>query len=151
MLRCAGKKLPSSGSARQHLSITIEKRRRHGVHLRVSGAPSSLSAAPRRISPKLRTGGTNLADYEPPADLLELKRAFLAAEVKRREVGQAMPAPTAVAAKEAELSDEERQAWKDACDESGRLASEIHRHPWWETVDNRYDADMQLLKLAKAD
>ena len=91
-----------------------------------------------------------MADHEIPDDLLELKRAFLAAEDRRREVGLAMPAPTAVAAKEADISDEERQAWKGACDESARLVEEIHRHPWWETVDNRYDADVQLLKLAKA-
>lgn len=91
-----------------------------------------------------------MADYEPPADLLELKKAFIAAEERRREVGLAMPAPTAVAAKEADISDAERQAWTNACEESARLAGEIHRHPWWETVDNRYSADMQLLKLAKA-
>ena len=90
-----------------------------------------------------------MAEYEIPGDLLELKKAFIAAEAHRREVGLAMPAPTAVAAKEADISDEERQAWQSACAESGRLAEEIQRHEWWATVDNRFDADMHLLRLAK--
>lgn len=92
-----------------------------------------------------------MAEYEPPADLLELKRAFLAAEALRAEVGKALPAATDVAAKEADIPEEQRQEWDQACAESTRLAVELHRHPWWGSVDNRHEADTQLLKLAKAE
>ena len=87
--------------------------------------------------------------YEPPAQLVQLKRDFLAAEERRREVGQAMPAPTAVAAGEATITEDQREAWQAACAESARLAEAIHRDDWWGTVDNRHSADMALLEAAK--
>ncbi|WP_424533584.1 hypothetical protein ACOZ38_24940 [Sphaerisporangium viridialbum] len=62
-----------------------------------------------------------------------------------------MPAPTAVVAGKAEIPEEQRQEWHAACVESARLAEEIHRHSWWDGVDDRHSADMQLLKLAKAE
>ncbi len=90
-----------------------------------------------------------MAEYQPPAGLLQLKKDLLASEAARREIGEAMPAPTAVAAGEAEIPDELRRRWDDACAESARLAVEINRHPWWDTVDSRHAADVALMELAK--
>jgi hypothetical protein len=70
-----------------------------------------------------------MADYDIPHDLLELKRAFLA--------------------NEASLSGLSGEEWQQAYQRSQDLALELHRHPWWETVDNRYQADMALLKAAQ--
>jgi hypothetical protein len=89
--------------------------------------------------------------YDLPADLLALKRDFLAAENRLAELRQTHPAPTAVAAGDAELSDEQRVEWAATMDESRRLAEEIHRHAWWSQVDNRHSAWMALQKAAKED
>jgi hypothetical protein len=88
--------------------------------------------------------------YDPPADLLSLKRNFLAAEEHLAELRQTHPAPTAIAAREAELTDEQRVEWAAAWDESRRLAEEISRHAWWAQVDNRHSAWMALQQAAKA-
>lgn len=87
--------------------------------------------------------------YDPPPDLLKLKQDFLAAEQKLAQLRQTHPAPTAIAALEAELSDEQRLEWAAAFDESRRLAEEIHRHGWWGKVDNRHSAWMALQQTAK--
>lgn len=87
--------------------------------------------------------------YDPPADLLELKRDFLAAEIRLAALRQAQPAATAIVAGEAELTDEQRVEWAAAMDETRRLAEDIHRHPWWAGVDNQHSAWMALQKAAK--
>ncbi|MEU4576591.1 hypothetical protein [Nonomuraea sp. NPDC023979] len=86
--------------------------------------------------------------YEPPADLLDLRKAFVATEAQLANLRQAHPSPTAIAAGEAELTDEQRVEWAAALDESRRLAEEIHRHSWWATVDNRHSAWMALQSAA---
>lgn len=86
--------------------------------------------------------------YDLPPDLIELRRDFLAAEETLRQLGAAQPAPTAIAAGEAELSDEQREEWDAAQAEAQRLAGEIHRHDWWDGVDNRHDAWMALQQAA---
>lgn len=83
-----------------------------------------------------------------PPDLVQLRRAFLAAEEHLRQLGAAQPAPTAIAAGEAELSDEQREEWQAAHEKTRDLAGEIHRHDWWDTVDNRHDAWMALQQAA---
>lgn len=70
-----------------------------------------------------------MADYDIPDDLLQLKKDFLANEA-------AMPG----------LSGEE---WQQAYRRSQDLALALHRHPWWATVESRYDADAALLRAAK--
>ena len=91
-----------------------------------------------------------MADYDLPPDLVQLRRDFLAAEEELRKIGAAQPAPTAVAAGEAELTDEQRAEWQAAFQEVRRLVAEINQNPWWETVDNRHHAWMALNKAAKA-
>ena len=91
-----------------------------------------------------------MADFDLPPDLIELRRAFLAAEEHLRELGAAQPAPTAIAAGEAELTDEQREEWQAAHDKTRDLAGEIHRHPWWGTVDNRQSAATALDEAAKS-
>jgi hypothetical protein len=82
--------------------------------------------------------------YDPPEDLLRLRRDFLAAERRLSKLGKAMPAPTAVAAGEAEVPDEQRQEWWTVQAECRRLAMGIQTHSWWATADNRQKAWMAL-------
>lgn len=90
-----------------------------------------------------------MATYDLPEDLLAMKRDLLAAQARLEEIGNAIPAPIAVAAREAEISDEQRTEWWAVHEESMRLSEEIHRHPWWGQVDNRHDAWAHLQKIAK--
>ncbi|MDP4501092.1 hypothetical protein [Nonomuraea turcica] len=89
-----------------------------------------------------------MVDYEPPSDLIDLRKAFLASEAMLAELRQTHPAPTAIAAGEAELSDDQRVEWAAALDELRRLAEEIGRHAWWAQVDNRHSAWMALRRAA---
>jgi hypothetical protein len=73
--------------------------------------------------------------YDGPDDLLELKRAFLAAGIRLQELN----APEAY----------DRAAWDEVHAEQQRLALELHRHPWWAGQENRHKADMELLAAAK--
>lgn len=71
--------------------------------------------------------------YDLPEPLIALKRDFLAAETRLAELGQ----------------DGTREEWQAAYQECQRLAGEIDRHPYWQTVDNRHSAWMALQQAAK--
>lgn len=83
-----------------------------------------------------------------PPDLVQLRRDFLAAKQALHDLGASMPAPTAVATGEAELSDDQRAEWEAAHARSRDLAGEIHRHPWWGTVENRQEGRQALAAAA---
>jgi hypothetical protein len=67
--------------------------------------------------------------YDPPEDLLRLRRDFLAAG-------------------EAEVPDEQRQEWWAVQAECRRLAMGIQTHSWWASVDNRQKAERALRDAA---
>ncbi|MEU8151810.1 hypothetical protein [Nonomuraea sp. NPDC048901] len=78
-----------------------------------------------------------MADYDPPADLIQLRRDFLAAEARLSAAGREMPSHAAVAAGEAEpATEEQREAWRALDAERRRLAVAIQEHPFWGTVDD---------------
>jgi hypothetical protein len=89
-----------------------------------------------------------MSDYDLPPDLLQMRRDFLATEKLLSELGKAMPAPTAVAAGEAEVPDEQRQEWWAVQAECRRLAMGIQTHSWWASVDNRQKAERALRDAA---
>ena len=82
--------------------------------------------------------------YQPPPDLIQLRKDFLDAEQRLREVGASHPAPTAIARGEAELSDDQRAEWDTAQGRVRDLAGQIHQHEWWSTVGNQHDARTAL-------
>jgi predicted phage gp36 major capsid-like protein len=87
-----------------------------------------------------------MSDFD---DLVELRRAFVAAEERLFAAGRALPPHAAVVAGEAEAaSEEQRQAWRAAQDECRRLAVQIQTHPWWATVDSRQAAERALRDAA---
>jgi hypothetical protein len=75
--------------------------------------------------------------YEFPEDLLQAQRDFYAAEARVHELVDAMPSSVDVANLEAEVSDEQREALEAARATRMDIVMTLHRHPWWETVENR--------------
>lgn len=69
-----------------------------------------------------------VADFDVPADLVQLRRRFLEADAARAGDGPAA-----------------QQAYRDAQD----LAEAIQDHPWWGTVESRFKARMALIAAAK--
>lgn len=93
-----------------------------------------------------------MADYELPDDLIEAQRAFYEAEKRCQELVDAEPAPTAIAALEAELSDEQRQALAAAREERLQAVEVLHRHRFWRDVQagDKMKVQAKLREAAKA-
>lgn len=75
-----------------------------------------------------------MADYDIPDDLLALQRAYDQADARVQEL----------------VDGDDREALKAARAERLRLVEELHRHPFWSSVDNRHSADMALKKAARS-
>lgn len=73
-----------------------------------------------------------MADYDIPDDLLELQRAYDQADARVQEVLYG-----------------DREALAAARQERLAAVEALHRHPFWETVDNRHSADMALKQAAR--
>lgn len=71
-----------------------------------------------------------MADYNIPRGLLAIQRRFLEAEARTAE---------------ATTPEDFQKAFKD----QQQAAIDKHRHPWWETVDNRFKADMALREAVR--
>ncbi|GAA1264398.1 hypothetical protein Psi02_64230 [Planotetraspora silvatica] len=91
-----------------------------------------------------------MADYDIPSDLLDLQRAYFAADQRVQESGEGFPSAIDIANQEAEISDEQRSALIEARAARLDLVSELYRHPWFDTVDNTHEARMALRKAARA-
>ncbi|MEV8634944.1 hypothetical protein AB0395_25145 [Streptosporangium sp. NPDC051023] len=91
-----------------------------------------------------------MSDYEFPADLLELQRAYWAADARVLEVTEALPPSPAIVAGEAEISEEQRAELAEAREQRLRALEAMNNHAWWATVPTRYAAWMALQKAAKA-
>lgn len=74
---------------------------------------------------------------EPPADLIQLRRAFLAAEAHHVEVCAQTPAGAE--------ADEQHKVQEMASFAAMRdLSLLIFVHPWWRTAGNRVEAEKAL-------
>lgn len=93
-----------------------------------------------------------MADYELPQDLIDAQKAFYAAEERCQELVDAEPSPVSVAALEAELSDEQRQALAAAREERLQAVEALHRHPFWATVEvgDKMKVQAKLREAARA-
>jgi hypothetical protein len=86
-----------------------------------------------------------MTDTALPPDLIQLRRDFLAAQQRLHAAGQALPPYTAVAAGQtAPASEEQRQEWRAAHDESRRLALQIDQHQYWAIAEDRKAARTAL-------
>ncbi|MDN3354845.1 hypothetical protein [Actinomadura sp. DC4] len=66
--------------------------------------------------------------FDVPPDLVQLRRDFLRADAARAGEGEAA-----------------EQAYREA----QRLTEAIGDHPWWATVENRFEARMALLDATR--
>jgi hypothetical protein len=73
-----------------------------------------------------------MADYDIPADLLQKRADFVAAQAELSALGRAASS-----------------AWLDAQAKCRDLAVEIQEHAWWGTVDNRQKAEKALREAAE--
>jgi hypothetical protein len=95
-------------------------------------------------------GGIVVADrYLPPQDLVDLRNAFLRAEQQCAAIAKEAPRPLAIARGIAAIDEELRRRGDRARAERARIVEQLHRHPWWDTVDNRVIAERELWKVAR--
>lgn len=90
-----------------------------------------------------------MADYDPPADLLKLKRDYFAADARCQELTDALPSNVDVLEGRAERDEATMADLTSARSDRMELVEQIHRHGWWKEVDNRHSAWMALQKIAK--
>lgn len=90
-----------------------------------------------------------VADYDFPDDLLQLQRAFDAAEERCVELAAALPSGMEIAEGTAgdiaEQQDELQQERANRLD----LVVKLQGHPWWEASGNRFQAKEALRKAAR--
>lgn len=80
---------------------------------------------------------------EPPADLIELRRRFVAAEAEHTRLCR-----DATAEQDRDPAYQARVT--EAFNASAELAAAIADHRWWQTVPNRVDAEPVLRAAARA-
>jgi len=88
--------------------------------------------------------------YVFPEDLLQALRDFLAAEVQIKQIVDKMPSSVDVINLEAEVGEEQQQELDAAREAQMDAVMRMHRHEWWGSVENRYDAGLELRKAAQA-
>jgi hypothetical protein len=76
-----------------------------------------------------------VADFDFPSDLLELQRAFFAAEAAWEQAGASGDAEVIAAA---------YQRTQD-------VVMALHRHPWMNATENRYEARMALRRAVQSE
>jgi len=94
---------------------------------------------------------TSTEPTDPPADLVQLRVAFLLADAACAKARDLEPSGSDIAKGLAVISDEVRAIVKAANDERMRITLAIHRHPWWSTVPNRVVAEGEMRKIAAAE
>lgn len=83
--------------------------------------------------------------YTVPGDLIALKQAWREAVDLCGRLAQALPMSSDVLAGRATVTQGQKDELDAARVDQRRLVLEIHRHPWWATVDNRQFADRALV------
>ena len=90
-----------------------------------------------------------VADYDFPADLLQLQRDWYAADARCEEIGAAHPRAADVVAGTAQVSEAQHQELKQARAERWALTEQLQGHTWWGKVDDRLAAKAALRKAAR--
>src|SRR5260370_28612791 len=92
-----------------------------------------------------------MADHDIPADLIDLKRAFLAADRRCAELAERLP-PNFDAVGSfvlAEVPVELARGLEAARAERLRIVLAKAAHPFWDGVDNRALADLEVTRAAE--
>lgn len=93
-----------------------------------------------------------VTDTEIPADLIQLKREFIATDAELAALSKAMPSGRAIIAGEATEDPADRARWNVLHDRRGTLAEDIHRHEAFKGLSqvDRYKLDEAASKAARA-
>lgn len=89
-----------------------------------------------------------MADFDFPADLLELQRAFNEADAECERISDALPSATAIL----DGADVDYTELDLARAKRLDLAVRLQQHPWWQSLEpgERVNAKFALRKAAKA-
>lgn len=91
-----------------------------------------------------------MADFDFPTDLLELQRAWYAADARCEEVAASHPSARDVVAGVAEVTEEQQAELAQARAERLELAERLQRHPWWLEAGDVFAAKQALRAAARA-
>lgn len=93
-----------------------------------------------------------MADFDFPADLLDLQRAWYAADARCEEIAASLPRAADVVAGVAEPTDQQRDELAAARAERLRLSGALLGHGWWVTVEakHRLEAKAALRDAARS-
>lgn len=91
-----------------------------------------------------------MPDYAFPNDLLDLQRAYNAADARCHEIGNTLPGARAIVEDGLDVDFTELGNSRAARLE---LAVQLQQDPWWKTIDkgDRVNARLALKKAARAD
>lgn len=90
-----------------------------------------------------------MADYDFPPDLLDLQRAWYAADARCEEISAALPRAADVVSRHAAPAAEQEAELAEARAERLRLTQALQDHTWWATVDDRLAAKAALRLAAR--
>jgi hypothetical protein len=90
-----------------------------------------------------------MADCTFPPDLVQLQARFFALDAEAERLAAVLPSGIAVLAGEAERDVAGEQALNAVREERGQVVLDLNRHPFWRTVDNRFNAGMALRKAVQ--
>ena len=91
-----------------------------------------------------------MADAEPPQELIQARRAFLAADAELSRLAAAAPSPFGPDGRVVGADPDLAQQMNAVRGEMQRLALFISGHPWITGSGNRYAAWQQVNQAAKA-
>jgi hypothetical protein len=90
-----------------------------------------------------------MADYEFPSTLIEAQQAFWQAEQRVSAAYAALPSSVSIAAKEADVTEEQQRELDEARDERGRCIDAIYGDSFWDDIADKYAAKIALEKAAR--
>ena len=90
-----------------------------------------------------------MTDFEFPADLLDLQRAWYAADARCVEIAASHPPAVDVVAGTARVTDEQHAELKAARAARWALTMDLQDHDWWGMVEDRLAAKAALRKAAQ--
>ncbi|TYK45131.1 hypothetical protein [Actinomadura decatromicini] len=90
-----------------------------------------------------------MADYTFPDDLLQLQRDFDRAERRCQEISASIPSGVEIVEGNVDAIAEQQAALNEARAKRLEVVVALQGHPFWETVENRFDAKEALRKAAR--
>lgn len=90
-----------------------------------------------------------MADYDFPPDLLDLQRAWYAADARCVEIAASHPKAVDQVAGTAAVSDAQYAELKAARAKRWALTVDLQDHDWWGSVEDRLAAKAALRKAAQ--